>query len=347
MFYVGLDVHSKLIAVCVLNEVGKVHARIQFRQVDELLAYLKRLPGPFQACFEASCGYGEMYDALTKLSNRVLVAHPGQLRLIYRSKRKNDRCDAQKLAQLLLLEQVPAVHVPRSEVRAWRQLITFRRREVEKRTKVKLQLRALLRNAGIKAPGKTRLWSKEGLAWLAQVTFPQPSQELQRDLLLNELKLLKTQLRRLEAELDRIAEGNAAVQLLQSIPGVGPRTAEAIVAFLDDPKRFRRAKSVAAYLGLVPQQDQSGETNRLGHITREGSGVVRGLLGEASWQAIRRSPTVRTYFERIHRGDQDRKKIAIVATAHYLARVMWAMLRDGSLWKESVTIPQAKTTEAA
>lgn len=347
MFYVGLDVHSKSMVVCVLNEFGKVHSRIQFRQMDELLAYLKRLAGPFHACFEASCGYGEMYDALAKLATRVVVAHPGHLKLIFRSKHKNDRRDAEKLAKLLMLDAVPAVHVPASEVRAWRELISFRRREVEKRTRVKLQLRTLLRGAGLKAPGKTKLWSKEGLAWLAQVEFSQPTRALHRDLLLGELKLLKTQIRRVEAELDRIAERHVSVKLLQSIPGVGPRTAEALVAFLDNPQRFRRAKSIGAYFGLVPQQDQSGETNRLGHITREGSGVVRGLLGEAAWQAIRRSPTVRAYFERIHRDDQDRKKIAIVATAHYLARVMWAMLRDGSLWKESVTLASPQTVTAA
>src|SRR5262245_725659 len=66
------------------------------------------------------------------------------------------------------------------------------------------------------------------------------------------------------------------------------------------------------------------DKNRLGHITREGAPVVRQLLAEAAWQALRRSPTVRAYFERAQRGDPQRKKIALVATAHYLVRVMWA-----------------------
>ena len=73
----------------------------------------------------------------------------------------------------------------------------------------------------------------------------------------------------------------------------------------------------------------------MGHITREGPAVVRHLLAEATWQAIRRSPTVSRYFERIARGDKDRRKTAIVATAHYLVRVMWAMLKHGTLWEET------------
>jgi hypothetical protein len=88
---------------------------------------------------------------------------------------------------------------------------------------------------------------------------------------------------------------------------------------------------------LVPSQDQSGDRNRLGQITREGPEVVRQLVAEASWQAVRRSPTIRAYFERIRRDDPQRKKIALVATAHYLVRVMWALLKDGATWEEGRT----------
>ncbi len=106
------------------------------------------------------------------------------------------------------------------------------------------------------------------------------------------------------------------------------------ICLLDDPQRFRDAKAVGRYFGLVPSQDQSGDRNRLGHITREGAPVVRQLLAEAAWQAIRRSPTVRAFFERVQREEPQRKKIALVAMAHYLVRVMWSMLRHGAPWQE-------------
>ena len=123
---------------------------------------------------------------------------------------------------------------------------------------------------------------------------------------------------------------------LRSIPGVGARTAEAVAAFIDDPHRCPDAKAVGRYFGLVPSQVQSAERNRLGPITREGPPVVRQLVAEATWQALRRSPTVRAYFERVRRDDPQRKRIAPVATAHYLVRVMWALLKRGTDWEEGV-----------
>jgi transposase len=196
-------------------------------------------------------------------------------------------------------------------------------------------MRALLRTVGVRPARKPGLWTARGLAWLRGLQFSQLSHAIKRDVMLDELTTLTTQIERVEKHLDQIAENNLSVVQLRSIPGIGPRTAEAIVAFIDDPHRFPRSKTIGAYFGLVPCQDQSGDTNRLGHITREGSATVRHLLTEAVWRGIKKSPTIASYFARVHRDDPDRKKIAIVATAHYLARVMWAMLRDGTLWRES------------
>jgi transposase len=263
------------------------------------------------------------------------VAHPGQLRLIFRSKDKNDRNDAERLAKLLYLGETPTVHVPSAEVRAWRELINCRGQLVAKRTRAKNTARALLRGAGVAAPKKPGLWTKSGLRWLRQLELPTASQQLRRDLLLEEVEALTRQIQRVEQELNRQARRTPAVAQLRTIPGVGARTAEAVAAFIDDPHRFRTAKAVGRYFGLVPCQDQSGDRNRLGHITREGAPVVRQLVAEAAWQAIRRSPAVRAFFERVQRGDPQRQKIALVATAHYLVRVMWAMLRHGTTWQEN------------
>ena len=95
MFHVGLDIHSTRISICVLSETGQVAHRSQVRGIEEMLATLKGLPDRFEVCYEASCGYGHYHDLLRPLAARVLVAHPGQLRLIFRSKHKNDRNDAE------------------------------------------------------------------------------------------------------------------------------------------------------------------------------------------------------------------------------------------------------------
>lgn len=110
------------------------------------------------------------------------------------------------------------------------------------------------------------------------------------------------------------------------------------MAWVDDPRRFGRVRCIGRYFGLVPSQDASGPVNRLGHITREGPALVRGLLTEAAWVSIRRSQRVRSFYERLQRGDRERRKVALVATAHYLLRVMLSMLRTGEVWRTESTV---------
>lgn len=334
-YFIGLDVHWRHTNVCILKADGTVFRQLRLQgdweQIPRLLAELE---GPLAVCFEASCGYGYLYELLSRVAARVVVAHPGQLRLIFRSKRKHDRVDARKLAQLLLVDFVPSVYVPQRCVRAWRQTIEFRQALVAKRTRVKNALRSLLRSVGVRAPVRPGLWSRAGQRWLRGIEFSEPLQALQRDLLCQELDHLTQQLARVESQLEIFSKDHPSIFLLRTIPGIGLRTAEALVAYIDDPRRFRRNKSIGCYFGLVPSQDQSGERNRLGHITGEGPASVRRLLSEAAWQGIRRSPTIAAYFHRVRGDDPDRKKIALVATAHYLARVTLAMLRTGELWRE-------------
>ena len=133
------------------------------------------------------------------------MAHPGRLRLIFRSKDKNDRKDAERLAKLLYLGEAPAVHVPSLDVRTWRELINCRGQVIAKRTRAKNALRTLLRCAGVVPPRQPGLWTKTGLEWLRRLELPTASQQLRRDLLLEEIEALNRQVRRIEQELNRQA----------------------------------------------------------------------------------------------------------------------------------------------
>ena len=332
MRYVGLDAHLRQSTFCVLDDRGrKLTTRTVKGSWAAVFTELKRVKRPFAVCFEASAGYGVLFERLQRLARRVVVAHPGQLRLIFRSTRKNDRVDAEKLAKLLFLDEVPPVYVPRESTRAWRRTIEHRRALVGDRTRAKNALRALLRSHGVDAP--KRLWSRRGLAWLAAVSFSTDLDTLQRDILQERLVTLNEMLQRVEKALGQIGTTHPGVQLLLTIPGVGIRTAEAVMAYVDDPHRFHRNKAIGRYFGIVPCQDASARSNRLGHITREGPSVVRALTVEAAWQGIRHSPHIRAFYERVRRDDPGRKKIALVATAHYLLRTMLAMLQTGEVWR--------------
>lgn len=336
MFHIGLDVHWKTTTVCILNGNGKkVKTKKIIGHWDRVMAFLKaEVAEPCQAVFEASCGYGVVYDQLMGLKQmqHVYMAHPGHVRLIFRSKRKNDRVDAEKLAKLLYLDEVPTAYVPTLEMRQWRELIEGRQQSVAKVVRTKNELRALLRMQGLVAP--KGLWSRQGLAWLAAVEMPE-LRDLRRQILVAELAVQRDHLKRLTEVLDRIAGRSPAVALLRTIPGIGPRTAEAVVAYVGDPRRFGKVSAIGAYLGLVPCQDASAGTNRLGRITREGPATVRKLLVEASWQVIRRDPEIRKRFERLCHDRKDRRKKALVGVARHLACCMLSMLRTGEVWRSA------------
>ena len=334
MHYIGMDVHKRVTMICVLDENGKVVRETTVKgSLGELLARLKalgrELGGAMKICYEASSGCGWLHDELVKLGWRVQVAHPGKLRMIFRSKRKNDRVDAQKLAKLLYLDAVPLAYVPEGGVRRWRSLIEYRRGLVVRRAAAKHRLRALLHEHGVDAP--RGLWSIRGKTWLAQMDLAEEP-GLQRELLLAELHQAEGQIGRVNRVLAKKAAQVPAVGVLMTAPGVGIRTAEAVVAYIVEPGRFRRNKSVGCYFGLVPCEDTSVKS-RFGHITKEGPPTVRWLVTEATWQGIRRDPGLRAYYERVRRNDPNRKKIALIATAHHLLRALHAMLRTGEAWR--------------
>lgn len=338
MWTVGIDAHDRMYVMCVLDEDGKTVREHTVRGgPGEVAAWIKGLGGRARVCYEASLGYGMLHDALTGAGVEVQVAHPAHLRSIWQSKKKNDRIDAHKLATVRYLDRVPRVHVPAMAVREWRVLIEHRRRLVDKRTATKNGLRALLRSHAIVAPRGRRLWFGPGKKWLSTAEFASPLARLRRDQLLDELEHFDRAIKAAEKVLDQMGEKHPGVALLRTMPGVGPRTAEAVVAYVDDAQRFGSTRRVASYFGLVPCLDQSAGVKRLGHITRQGPATVRKLLVEAAWQGIRHSPSLRRMFDRIKGGRKEQTGRALVAVARHMVEVMVAMLKSGKEWQEPRT----------
>jgi len=344
--YIGFDIDSKKTVACVVQQGRKDQYTTLATDLPQMQQYLQqqRQDGSrVHLTFEISGEAGYRYDALRAYVDTLTVSNPRKMTWIYRTSKKNDRIDSRKQAVLLSIGEVPKVHIPRREVRQWRVTIQQRRGIVNRIVSVKNRIRALLTANGLTRPlHKGSWWKTMNLLWMwqqAQGWDEATADHMWRVHLMNlleELKLLTCQLQHVTRCLDRYLDAHPGGTLLMSIPGVGPRTAEAILAYTDDVQRFKRSKQYGAYFGLTPKLDESGQTRRLGHISKEGPSVVRWLLVESVWRAIQKSPALKAFYERIVGGQNQRKKVAVVATARKLLTIMRAMLRTGELFNEQL-----------
>lgn len=295
---------------------------------------------PAQVVIEICPMAGWVCDVIRDCGLPVTVAKTNEQAWRWKNvKRKTDRDDALKLAQLASLNQLKSVHVPPLSMRQWRSLVVYRHRLVTRRTQLKNRVLATLTEHALEVPTGTRYsWTKthqRNLQALARPHAECSNEELWRGELSAELELLvllDQQIASAERRLDERARLDSRVALLRTIPGVGPRLAEIVVVMIDDPHRFSRGKEVACYAGLTPRQYQSGESDRHGRISRAGNGLLRGLLVEVSWMGLRYNTWLRRVFDRISHGSKTRRKMAIVAVARHLLICCWAMLRDNSEW---------------
>ena len=321
-------------------------AEYTFHAIDTSRAELERLirrVRPGVVVIEACSLAGWVHDLCEDLGVPCRVANTGAEAWKYKhAKRKTDRDDAHRLAQLYALGQLPEVVVPAKATREWRALIAHRQALVTQRVAAQNRVRSILVGQGLPAPRGARAWTVSGLAGIGQLARPLAEcgpDDLWRgmlDLALTAYRQAEELVAQAEARLDQLGKADARVRLLETMPGLGPRTAEAVVAHLDDPRRFQSGKQVGAYGGLVPRQYQSGEDDRRGRITKRGPAVLRKLLVQCAWAMLRYNPWARAVYERLSRG-KARKKQAIVALARKVLVRCWAMLRDNAAWRPDPT----------
>ena len=350
--YIGFDIDCKKTVVCVVQKGKKdIYATIgcDINSMRKFLVDQKSDGAKMHLCFEISGNAGFLYDGLIDCVDSLTVANPSKMTWIYRTSKKNDRIDARKMAVLLSIGEVPAVYMPNKEVRQWRETILHRKKIICKIVQVKNRIRATLKSQGYSRPlEKGSWWKKANFLWMRNICDQNIGVNdlwhMHVSNLLDEFCLLESQLKKVSQYLDGYLSKKSGGKLLMSIPGVGPRTAEAILAYTDNVNRFGNYKEYCCYFGLTPKLDESGSSRRLGHISKHGPSVVRWLICESSWIAIRKSKGLKEFYERVRCGQDGRKKIAIVAVARKLLSIMRAMLLTGEMFNERLvneTISQA------
>jgi transposase len=253
-------------------------------------------------------------------------------------KRKTDRDDALKLARMASMNELKAVHMPSPEHREFRSLVKYRKTLCDRINKIKCTIRAWFVNHGIGIERGEAAWHT-GRQQINQFRKPLADCSLDElwkgelDLELTQLDALTEQRETIESRLNAIGKHDPRIARIKTIPGMGPRTAEILVACIDDPQRFDSGRHVSAYFGLVPRQYQSGETDRNGRITKRGNPLARTILVECAWASLQYHPWAKAIYQRISGQQKTRRKKAAVALARKLAVIAWALLRDERDWQ--------------
>ena len=325
MIIIGVDFHPEFQQIALLNTTtGEVEEK-RLAHPGEAEKFYRALASANESVrigMEAS-GHGRWFERLiAELQFELRIGDAAVIRAKRGRKQKTDRQDAQHILQLMLKDDFPKIWVPSWENRDLRQLLWHRHRMVQARTRVMNQLQAVALNEGLRC--KKKLWRERGRQQLESFALA-PWASRRRHDLLELLDRLNPSIAELTQAIEREVENYPEAQRLRTHPGVGVLTALAFVLILGDAERFHCGKQVASYLGLVPLEDSSGNRRRLGHITKQGSSIVRFLLVEAAQVTVRSLPEWRSkYFHLVLRRG---RKIAKVAMARRLAVQLFWMMR--------------------
>lgn len=328
---IGIDLHKRESQLCILTEDGELIERRIATSRERFTAVLGAR-APARILLEASTESEWVARHLESLGHTVIVADPGFAAMYAtRSKRvKTDKRDARTLCEALQLGAYRAIHRASDAQRHLRAQLVVRDALVRTRTRYVAIMKAFVRREGLRIPSGD---AEHTVAKLLALPLPAP--------VLTELAPLVALWAPLDAEiaaadvrLIALAKDHPVVTRLRSMPSIGPVTALAFVASLDDVTRFQSAHQVQAYLGLVPSEYSSGDHRLRGRITKRGDARMRWLLVEAAWRILR-SPNaalagLKAWALQI--AQRRGKRIAVVALARRVAGILYAMWRDDAAY---------------
>lgn len=340
---IGCDLHenSMMLAVAhgtekprfiALNNDGKDRAKL----VEMLRQESQKTKADVFLVYE-SCGLGYgLYDEITEAGFQCAMLAPSKIAKSTKSrKNKTDKRDAELLLSILRGHlyggnELPDCYVPDEETRDDRLVVRMRVEVGQKLAECKRQATSLLKQAGMKKPDNVgKSWTKSHRAWLENLTQTGPGFGFQQALssLLRQVQWHEEEVERLDEAVEALTETQRyaePVRDLCEIKGVGILTAMVFLTEVGDMGRFSNRRQIAAYLGLVPTADESGEVaDRKGHITRQGPWRVRKVLNQAARNAARYDPLMHARYVAIVNKNPKKKKIGIVAIMRHLAILMW------------------------
>lgn len=327
MYYGAIDVASKGSFIYVRDRQGR---KVESRAIETKRKAIKDAFKKYEVievAVEAGGSTRWIYDELKKIGVEVYVVNPNKVRAIADSKKKTDKIDAKILSELLRINALPErVYMAGGKDRELRDLIQARHQVIKGYTNLMNYLRGLLRQEGIRLKAK-EFKMMNSFVRISGARVPEHVKEI-----VNRYEATIEGMMREKTRIEEKIKGykNKEIELIKTIPGMGEISSRTILSAIGEVKRFRRAKDLTSYCGLVPSVRCSGERVEYGHITREGRSEVR-RVGIQSAHAVLRSKAaeslvLREWWARIakRRG----KKTALVALARKLVTIVFYVLRD-------------------
>src|SRR3974390_2334596 len=335
MLMIGCDFHAGFAVLAIFDNRTGVQTEKRLAHPQEAVAFyreLQRQGERVRVGMEAGPPCQWFRRLLSECGHELWVGDAARIRAAAVGKKKTDREDAKLILQLLREGRFPRIWGPTEEDRDVRQLLLDRHHRVRARTAAKNQLQALAMNQGVQ---KGRwLWTESGRELLAGLTMSEHTAR-RRDYLLRRVAELDQQIAAMDVLVAAEVERRPAALRLKTHPGVGAQTALATVLTLGEVSRFHSARAVSAYLGLVPTEHSSGGKQRLGHISKQGSSLLRFLLVEAGQTAVKKDAELKRAYKRlwVRKGN---KAVAKVMVARRLAGRLYWMLRKEWTYAELV-----------
>ena len=331
-YYIGLDIHKKIIAYCVkaidgsLVDQGKIDADRQ-----SLEAWVKGLPGPWIGAMEATMFTGWVYDFLKPHAITLKVAHPAMLKAITAAKKKNDRADAEKIADLLRVNLLPECYMLSEEIRELRRILRYRNHIVRTAVKMQNKMSGLLMEVGV-TYSKRRLHGKKYFSELLErVDEIPPSVKELLQLSRSGYEMFRSFQKRLVATLRTNQLIHDRVHRLMTIPGVGEMTALTWALEIGDTERFSSIRKAVSYCGLCSAQKESAGKEQRGPISKKRNKHLQTMLIEAAKLAPHWNEQLAIVHEQeLKKGNRNR---ATLAVARKLVAYMLAVDRKGADFK--------------
>lgn len=351
MKYIGIDIAKEINHACIMDYRGNVLDRTMFGNTAEgirgFIKAARKEHGKFVVGCEAT-GYmwAKMADVCAKEKVEFKLGSPYKMKVIWMTSNKNDKNDAEKIADLLRRNAFPACHLGDQETRSLRDLMRSVIALVQDRTKVCNRLRALLVKYDLRLDA-SKIYSNKALTQLRGTTLGNHVDNTNVQRLVKQLEFLNREIGLAEKEVLHEAANSKfsdEVRRHLSMTGVDVFAAMLISAELDGMDRFSDPKKVISTIGMCPNVYQSGNSMRHGRMKKlDVNRKLNWIMIQVASVAVRYDDHLKEYYERMKKRHGGRHSIAITHVANKMVRMMWSMHHNDTLyWHRNEKLYQSK-----